>query len=49
MPAYRVFEIKPKPSIFSENFEPNDPAYEIRAMIDSNEQETYLKSITTMG
>lgn len=35
--------------LFSEKFEPDDPAYEIRAMIGTNGQETYLKSITTMG
>lgn len=40
--------------LFSEEFEPDDPAYEIRSIIkslssSSNEQKTYLKSITTMG
>lgn len=35
--------------LFSDKFEPDDPAYEIRAMINRDEQNTYLKSITTMG
>ena len=40
--------------LFSEEFEPDDPAYEIRSMIksmsnSSSRQNTYLKSITTMG
>lgn len=41
--------------LFSEKFAPDDPAWEIRAMIESLtsdrafEQKTYLKSITTMG
>ena len=41
--------------LFSEQFEPNDPAYEIRAMIESlncdrtSLQKNYLKTITTMG